>query len=175
MTKKKDLKRLVRARQAKTGESYTAALAQIRPPRIETVPEATREAQAAGLRCRAFVSRRLRGESDLTALFVRLRELLEALGARACKTLVRGEPPERRIPAAIPGAVEARRFLAAVRGGTRGLSRDENLFALEWNGAVVVGGMSLLGKAPLLYLGRLDDLSLGGFELLAVSMIGIGR
>jgi hypothetical protein len=38
MTKKKELKQRVRARQEKTGESYTAALAHVRtPPPIDTI------------------------------------------------------------------------------------------------------------------------------------------
>src|SRR6266849_2482692 len=75
MTKKKDLKKRVRARQEKTGESYTVALAQLRRRRIPEAPSATAEAQAAGLRCEAVVSSKLRALGDLRTLFARLREL----------------------------------------------------------------------------------------------------
>ncbi|HEY6909995.1 MAG TPA: hypothetical protein VI356_11540 [Myxococcales bacterium] len=174
MTKKKDLKRRVRQRQAKTGESYTAALAQVRGPRIAAVPEATKEAQAAGLRCKAFVSRRLRQEPGLGELFVRVREMLLALGADACGPLLRGELASGEIPDAVRLAVESRRFLAEVRAGGRGLSRDGRLFALEWKGAVLVGGIVLAGRMPLICVGSLDDLRHGGLGLEAVSLMGLG-
>ncbi|HEY5678174.1 MAG TPA: hypothetical protein VIR81_15375 [Myxococcales bacterium] len=175
MTKKKDLKRRVRQRQAKTGESYTAALAQVRGPRIAAVPEATKEAQAAGLRCKAFVSTRLRQEPDLAALFARLREMLEALGAKACGPLLRGEMAPGGIPDAVRLAVESRRFLAEVRAGARGFSRDGRLFALEWKGEPIVGGILVhAGRAPLVYLGCLRDLGAGESMLGGLSLMGIG-
>jgi len=175
MTKKKDLKRRVRERQAKTGESYTAALSQVRRLRIDAVPEATQEAEAAGLRCKAFVSARLRQEHDLGALFVRLREMLAALGAEACGPLLRGELSPRAIPDGVRLAVEGRRFLAGVRSGARGLSPDGRLFALEWKGAAIVGGILLVpGRAPLIYLCGLDDLRLGGPAFAAVTLAGLG-
>jgi hypothetical protein len=165
MTKKKDLKRRVRERLEKTGESYTAALARIRKrPEIEVVPDATREAEAAGLRCNAVVSKGLRAAGDLTPLFVRIRETLSALGSSL----------ERRdaIHEATVLIEEARRFLAAVRAGARGLSRDERILALEWNGSVVVCGIVRLGRKPLLALGRLDDLK--GLPP-HLALMGIGR
>jgi hypothetical protein len=174
MTKKKDLKRRVRQRQAKTGESYTAALAQVRGPRIEAVPDATREARGAGLCCKAFVSARLRKESELPDLFVRVREMLAALGAAACGPLLRGELPPCEIPDAVRLAVEARRFLEEVRRGARGLSRDGRLFALEWKGAVIVGAIVLAGRTPLISMGSLDDLRLGSPALASLSLMGIG-
>jgi hypothetical protein len=174
MTKKKDLKRRVRERQAKTGESYTAALAQVRGPRISAVPEATKEAQGAGLRCKAFVSERLRQGGDLPALFLRVREMLEALGAPACGPLLRGELSPGRIPDAVRLGVEARRFLSEVRAGARGVSRDGRLFALEWKGAVLVGGIVLAGRTPLICIGSLDDLRPGGLAFAAVSLMGLG-
>ncbi|HET7788892.1 MAG TPA: hypothetical protein VFL36_23150 [Myxococcales bacterium] len=175
MTKKKDLKRRVRERQERTGESYTAALAQVRGPRVAAVPEATREAKAAGLRCRAFVSTRLRRETDLAALFARLREMLEALGAPACGPLLRGEMAPGGIPDAVRLAVESRRFLTEVRTGARGFSRDGRLFALEWKGEVIVGGIVVhAGRTPLIYLGCIEDLRANGAALAGLSLMGIG-
>lgn len=175
MTKKKDLKRRVRERQAKTGESYTSALAQVRGPQVAAVPEATEEAEAAGLRCKAFVSTRLRREPDLAALFARLREMLEALGAPACGPLLRGEMASGGIPDAVGLAVESRRFLAEVRSGARGFSRDGRLFALEWKGEVIVGGVIVhAGRTPLIYLCCIGDLRAGGSMLAATSLMGIG-
>ena len=163
MTKKKDLKKLVRGRQAKTGESYTAALAHVRkrPIEIEEVPDATSEARAAGLDCNAVVSK---PELKEQALFVRVREMLEALGV----PLQRLTP----VPPAVRLAVEARRFLDSVRAGSRGVSRDGSLFALEWTGRVVVGGvLGVSGRKPLLVLGLLDDIR----GMPGLSLMGIGR
>lgn len=150
MTRKKDLKKRVRERQARTGESYTAALAHIRKRtvEIEELPDATGEARAAGLDCNAVVSK---PELQEQALFVRVRELLEALGV----PLQRPTP----VPPAIKLAVEARRFLDSVRAGSRGVSKDGSLFALEWKGRVVVGGiLGVPGRKPLLALALLDDI-----------------
>ncbi len=162
MTRKKDLKKLVRERAAKTGESYTAALAHVRKPRveIEELPDATAEAKAAGLDCNAVVSK---PELKEQALFLRVREMLEALGA----PLHRLTP----VPPAVKLAVEARRFLDSVRMGSRGVSRDGSLFALEWGGRVVVGGiLGVPGRKPLLALGLLEDI-----RATPVSLMGIGR
>ena len=165
MTKKKDLKRRVRERQEGTGESYTAALAHIRKlPRIEEVPDATREALAAGLSCNAVVSKPLRAAGDLTPLFVRIRETLSALGSSLAT--------RDAIPDAMVLMAEARRFLAGVRAGARGLSRDERILAVEWSGIVVVCGIVRLGRKPLLALARLDDLKELPPQL---ALMGIGR
>lgn len=100
--------------------------------------------------------------------------MLEALGASACGPLVRGERAPADIPDAVRLAVEARRFLADVRAGTRGLSRDGRLFAMEWKGAVLVGGIVLAGRVPLICIGSLDDLRPGSAALEAVSLMGLG-
>jgi len=178
MTKKKDLKKRVRERKAKTGESYTAALLHVRGPRkggplIREAPDATAEAVAEGLRCTAIVSAALRALPDLRPLFARLREMLEALDADACGALLRGEAAPPRIPV-IADVPEARRFLASVRAGSRGLSRDGRLFALSWQGRTVVGWMFITGsRKPLLQLGFLDDA--GGELTQLAALIGLGR
>jgi hypothetical protein len=157
MTKKRDLKRRVRARQEKTGESYTSALAHIREPRIPEAPDATKEAVAEGLSCAAVVTPELRGMGDLRPLFARVREVLEALGSPACGPLLRGETSPRRIPEP-KDVLEAQRFLAAARKGERGLSGNGRLLALEWRGHVIVGSIWLyFGRKPLLQFSRLGD------------------
>jgi hypothetical protein len=157
MTKKKDLKRRVRARQAKTGESYTSALAHIREPRIPEAPDATKEALAEGLSCTAVVTPELRAMGDLRPLFARVREVLAALGSPACGPLLRGDASPRRMPTA-KDVLEAQRFLAAVRRGERGLSRDGRLLAFEWRGHVIVGAIWLyISRRPLLQFSRMGD------------------
>jgi hypothetical protein len=173
MTKRKDLKKRVRARQEKTGESYTAALANIRPDvHIPEAPSATAEARAAGLRCEAVVSPRLRRTGDLQPLFVRLHELLEALSPEACGPLLRGERPPLRMPT-MQDMAEARRFLAAVREGERGLSRNGQMLAFNWRERVAVAHLGIAGaRTPLVMLGVLDDEVQWPLEL---SLLGIGR
>ena len=157
MTKKKDLKRRVRARQKKTGESYTSALAHVRAPRIPEAPDATKEALAEGLSCTAVVTPELRAMGDLRPLFARVREVLEALASSVCGPLLRGEPSPRRFPE-MKNLLEAQRFLAAVRKGHRGLSDDGRLLALEWRGHVIVAATWLyFSRRPLLQLSRLGD------------------
>src|SRR5947209_590635 len=155
MTKKKDLKKRVRERQAKTGESYTAARAQVRKVHIEEAPNANDEARAEGFRGIAIVSRKLREARDLRPLFARLRELLLALEAPACGPLLRGESLPRRIPQVLD-ILRARRFLERVRAGHRGLSDDGAFFALSWNERTVVGTIILI-RGPMLQMGLLED------------------
>lgn len=172
MTKKKDLKKRVRARQEKTGESYTAALAQLRRVRIPEAPGATIEAQAAGFRCEAVVSSKLRALGDLRPLFTRLRELLEGLGAEACGPLLRGEQTPRRVPQ-VRDMIEARRFFMEVRTGKRGLGPDGRLVAFEWGGLTVLAAVSLIWRKPLLQVGLLDDVV--DWMLPPMAFMGLGR
>jgi hypothetical protein len=172
MTKKKELKQRVRARQEKTGESYTAALAQIRQPSIPEAPSATAEAVAEGLRCEAVISPKLRGLGNLRPLFARLRAMLEGLGAQACGPLLRGEAGPRRMPQ-MRDMLEARAFLGQVRTGRRGLSENGQSLALVWNEVTVVVFISLLGRRPLLQLCLLDELAEPWSVQLA--LLGIGR
>ncbi|HEY2029337.1 MAG TPA: hypothetical protein VGH20_09025 [Myxococcales bacterium] len=173
MTRQKDLKRRVRARQEKTGESYTAALSNIRRDvHIPQAPSATAEARAAGLRCEAVVTEELRRMGDLEPLFIRLRELLLALAAEACGPLIRGDALALQMPS-MKDAVEARRFLEAVRAGERGLSRNGRMVAFNWRDRVVVADLGLAGaRKPLLQLGVLGEGPLWPMELL---LTGVGR
>ena len=168
MTKKKDLKKRVRERQAKTGESYTAARAQVRRVPIEEAPNANEDARAEGFDCTAIVSKRLRAIGDLRPLFARLREMLLALNASACGPLLRGEALPHRIPQPID-LLRARRFLESARSGQRGLSSDGMFFALNWNERTVMGAIILV-RRPMLQMGLLED-ALWPVEL---SLMGLG-
>ena len=170
MTRKKDLKKRIRARMEKTGERYTAARAQLRSAQIAEAPDATAEARAEGFRGRAFVSQKLRDVGDLRPLFARLREMMEALGASACGPLFRGEPAPRRIPQ-MSDLIEARRFL---HSRELGMSRNGRFFALSWEGRLVVGAVQLMsGREPVLQLGIPDDRLRTWPDSLALA--GLGR
>jgi hypothetical protein len=180
MTKKKDLKRRVRQRKARTGESYTAALRQImKSPRvqappsasIEAAPSALAEARAEGFHGDAAVSPKLRAMGDLRPLFARLRELLQALDSPACGPLFRGESAPLRLPKPTDALLE-RDFLRRVAEGERGLGASGRIAALSWNGQVVIAQFSLFPKhTPLLLLGLADEAAWPESLLL----MGIGR
>lgn len=148
MTAKKHLKQRVRERQEKTGERYSTALAHIRgqAPAVEqqVQPEVTEWAKIEGLHCTAFVTEPLwnseRASADraawFRAAFARLRSLLLAVegapGTHAlCSAILRGEPKTVSIPHTIQEVVEARRFMAEVRAGVRGVSRNGRLVAWD--------------------------------------------
>src|SRR5262245_54747912 len=93
MTAKKDLKKLVRERQLRTGESYTAALRHVLAQRPEADPvdragtpplsviefvDLTAEAERLGLRCHATIDAALAPRVDGVELLRRMRELLVA-------------------------------------------------------------------------------------------------
>ena len=172
MTKKKDLKKRVRARQRKTGESYTTALAHLRRPGIPQAPGATAEARSAGLHCEAVVSHGLRALGNLSPLFLLFCSLIEALAPEAAGPLLRGEPAPRRIPL-MRDLIDARRFLADVRAGRRGISADRRILAFEYRGHTIVAAISAFGdRTPLVQLGLLDDAGAGWPPGLA--LLGIG-
>jgi hypothetical protein len=151
MTSKKDLKKRVHERQAKTGERYTTALAHVLAQRPEAPSSKTLEfhdvsewARLEEFRCRAAVSGFLwdLDASDAGArperfrrLFARLRSLLVSLrgemGADSfSRQLFQAEPWEKT-PNAIHELFEARRFTEQVRSGVRGVSRNGRLVAFD--------------------------------------------
>lgn len=162
MTVKRDLKRRVRERQQKTGERYTTALAHVlrqargdmseRSIEIE-MEEVTERAQAAGLRCRAFLSPELSKWKD-AKLFERLREVLAATEGdpgteRFRRVLLRGEKEDAlagQLLKHFPGTAllkqwaAARSFATNLRAGIRGPSRD---------GLMIAYDLPLPGRAPL--------------------------
>ncbi len=170
MTAKKDLKRRVRERQAKTGESYTSALAHIRSKATRTnveLPEChdvTPWAELAGLHCKAVVSDELwRAEGSLgapgerfRAVFERLRALLLAMqgepsGAELGAVILRGERGKGGIPNAMHEVMESRRFMEQVRSGVRGVSQNGRLVAFDvprGEAQVTLVGVFILSPVP---------------------------
>lgn len=182
MTAKKDLKRIVRERQAKTGESYTAALAQVRAKgsergeRVEQieVPEVTALAQQAGLTCRAFAARtacRLasseaeRGEL-LRSVFQHLKEILVVTGADPSMALLRGAlllgKPQVPAKALLSAVFTHRSFVARLRLGVGGVNADGTALAFDFpakGGTVRFVALLLPSKADgaILMLSLADD------------------
>ena len=146
MTSKRDLKRRVRERQARTGESYMtarrhvldqAASAAPREPAIPVVEmiSVTDEAARLGLKCRAVITSTLASQVNPTAVLQRVRDALRATtddpGTRILRAAAfDGQPPQigtRRFPDWID---EIRRFLARARAGIGGVSNTGNMLAM---------------------------------------------
>jgi len=140
MTAKRDLKRRVRDRQARTGESYTTALRHVRDQRATPVPvlemiDISDVGAALGLQCRIKLAPALADRIDAAAV---LRKLLAALTAtlhdRAYDlmraVLLGGANPLGRPHHLVP----ARRFIDRVRSGIGGISDHGQLLALTVDG-----------------------------------------
>lgn len=144
MTKKKDFKRLVRERQEKTGERYTAALAHFRkePPEL-------------GLHCDASASEQVDAPAALTAL----KKLLEAEEtSEVSRAILRGEDTSFTAPNFVEEINEARLFFRLVADGARGLHRNGRFAALEVEGQVVIAYFVLYpGRRPVVSLSRLGE------------------
>jgi hypothetical protein len=156
MTAKKDFKRRVRERQAKTGESYTAARANVlahadtideepraNPIAVVELVDATEEAHGLGLKCAVLVSPDLAARIPPLRMLERLRDALLATEAdpqmhlmRAA--LFRGEPPKRE-----PRSVRIRwddvaRFYDRARVGIGGLADAGDMLALQVDDTMVI-------------------------------------
>ena len=145
MTSKKDLKRLIRDRQARTGESYMAARHQVmeRLPRpafsvVEAV-DLSSEAARLGLRSPVRAYPGVTARADATVVLERLRDVLLATTSDPTteplrSQLIHGEPP--RLPRLPPSELleEEGRFIVRARAGIGGLSDSGRLLALPIDG-----------------------------------------
>jgi hypothetical protein len=157
MTAKKDLKRRVRERQARTGESYAAARAQVvaqAPKPAEPEPEPasqsaipfeelidlTTRAAAIGIKCRVAMSSRLTGRIDPDQTLVRIRDALLATdedpATRTLRTVVlRGEHVHAPAGARVQDWFgSTRRFVARALAGIGGVSEHGNMLAITVDG-----------------------------------------
>src|SRR5688500_15727720 len=127
MTAKKDLKRRVRDRQARTGESYAAARANVVAQApvetaipVEEIVDLTDEAAALGVKCRVGASHRLVGRVDARAMLVSVRDALLATeddaALRSLRGVVlRGERPVMPTSRPQDWMGQARRFVTRMR------------------------------------------------------------
>src|SRR6185503_17963392 len=126
MTKQRDLKRLVRERQSRTGESYVTALLHVRGERRSRVPvvemvDLSEVADALGFKCRAMIVPDLAERIDVAAALMQLRTVLLTTTRDPSFDLMRavvlcGERPF----SASPTMVEALQFLERTRAGIGG-------------------------------------------------------
>ena len=146
MTAKRDLKRRVRERQARTGESYMTALRQVRSQVTPAVPEEpavsviemidiTEIAAALGIKCTATLSPTLADRIDVATALRQLRDALTVTArdpafAVMRAAVMRGENPVHR-----PTSPDAgRRFMTRVRAGIGGISEHGSMLALATRG-----------------------------------------
>lgn len=177
MTVKKDLKKRIRERQEKTGESYTTARMHVLDPAPAEAPEApkVREVslrevtlllEALGMKGQAFLSRGF-PESLARPALERLRELLLATGDEPATRWLRavlldGEPDAVDFGSLAREWGEARVFMRNLRLGLRGPSRSGRTLSFELRAdggtvTVVVTLVPSLKGTPKLLLGTADD------------------
>jgi hypothetical protein len=166
MTFRRDLKRRIRERQKKTGESYTTARAQMigehgRSSLLVELHDVTEEAKAVGFACEVRALGALcRSRKQTRQLLEQLKQILLAPidGIEALKRAVLlGEPLPART--AIDLVTHARSFLQSLRLGIRGLGAGGRIIAFDAqvDGETAVITAQLLPRhtgQPLLVLSR---------------------
>jgi hypothetical protein len=143
MTTKKTLKKRVRDRQAHTGESYTAALAQVlahvpghRDDLLVELIDLTTDAARLGFHCHVAAWPDLAARADLGLVLQQLRAALVALCDDPAIALMRAAvlegirpPTSQRSPVAL--VAEAHQFAARVRAGVGGSSTGGSMLAFQ--------------------------------------------
>ena len=165
MTRRKALKQRVRARMAKTGERYTAALSHFRAVEQVALDEPFTECAVEGLACRVRWWKHL--HPPTAPLQAELTRTLSALKGEPSAVRLTRAAFEGRAEAPLSSPGRAGALLAAVErfsSGVRGFSRDGRHLALELGGApvmvsvvaaadpllAVIGLEALVGLLPLL-------------------------
>lgn len=159
MTRQRDLKRLVRERQVRTGESYVTALRHVRVPRTEAFPvvelvDVTAIGEPLGMQCRVLVQPELAARIDVAAALRQLRSVLLTTTPdpdfdlmRA--VVLRGERPY----SAPPTIADGLRFLVRLRAGIGGVCPSGRIVAFSVAGASGVEQVVfLLWIMPVRYL-----------------------
>ncbi len=135
MTKQRDLKRLVRDRQQRTGESYMAALRRVRGQRPNGIPvielvDVTDVGAALGVKCRVMVLPELAERVDVTEMLLQLRTVLLTTTRDHAFSLMRsvvlcGERPF----ASMPTLQDVLRFSDRTRVGMGGICDSGRMLA----------------------------------------------
>jgi len=139
MTERRDLKRRVRERQARTGESYMTALRHVQEGRPGVIPtielvDLTELGAPLGFKCRLAMFPGLAERVDAAAMLVRLRDALLATEGDRSLSLLRRVTlggARARMPASMGGALEeVRQFVDRARAGIGGVSESGRMLAL---------------------------------------------
>jgi hypothetical protein len=142
MTEKRDLKRRVRDRQARTGESYMTALRQVKAQRPPTFPvvefvDLTEIGTPLGFKCRVLMFPGLADRVDAASALAKLRDVLLMTDRDRSLELfravaLRGEPRRFRVTQDLLD--EGRRFVVRARAGLSGVSDGGRMLALHIDG-----------------------------------------
>jgi hypothetical protein len=174
MTKKRDLKRLVRERQARTGEAYVTALRHVRGPRPGAIPvseyiEITEVGELLGMECRVMLLPELAERIDVATTLRQLRSVLLTTTPDPAFDLMRAVVLRGEHPRSWPPSLEERlRFLVRLRAGIGGVCPSGRIVALTvWGPAGAEQVVFLLwltpfrhARLPILVV-TLADFSLG--------------
>jgi hypothetical protein len=138
MTARRDLKRRVRERQARTGESYMTALRHVldnRPavPVVELI-DITDIAAALGIACKARLTPTLADRIDAASALRQLRDALVATLHDPALDLMRRVVLGGESPTIKPTSIDTRRFMTRVRAGIGGVAEHGRLLALAVDG-----------------------------------------
>jgi hypothetical protein len=144
MTIKRDLKRHIRERQAKTGESYLTARGHVlaqRPgdpiPVVEPI-DATEAAAQLGLRCRVLIFPKLVARFEIRALLGRVRDAILVCDSDLLRDLAihgQSKPMPLRW---LADRVATRRYRERVRAGIGGVGHGGYSLALHADGVAVM-------------------------------------
>lgn len=156
MTQRKDLKRRVRDRMAKTGERYAAALRQVQA-KVEPELEADSYLLKSPLRCQLVASREVYRRvlpDQGAALAERFAQVVRALEGDPSGVLFRraaaGELAEPRPAVAVlrwrERFSERVRYAQRLELGLRGVSADGCILAFEDEGRLVVASLALFSS-----------------------------
>jgi hypothetical protein len=190
MTQQKDLKRRIRDRMAKTGESYTAARAHVlgeRPAEVTPPPplsdglrpasgsvipvvepiDATEEAVALGLKCRVLANDGISAGRALGRLHDALMTIDDADLEPFRAVALHGRRP---LPAR--WSIEAaRKFFARARAGIAGVGPNGWSLAFVVDGEMLLANISLMrGGAPTIWLRRIEHAALDEVALTAITL-----
>jgi hypothetical protein len=143
MTQHRDLKRLVRERQARTGESYVTALRHVRGERASAIPvvelvDLSELAQTLGLTCDVLILPEVFHRIDPSAVLLQLRTVLRATAADPAFAVMREVVLEGRTRPRLPRAPDDTvQFAARLRGGIGGVSNNGRSLAFAVTGRQV--------------------------------------
>jgi hypothetical protein len=154
MTRRKTLKQRVRARMAKTGERYTAALSHFRSVEQLELEVPFTELAVEGLACPVRWWKHLKPPTP--PLQAELTRTLRALRGEPSAVLFTGAAIEGRAEAPLPSPGRAGALLAAIErfsSGVRGFSRDGRHLALELGGAPVMLSVQAVPRPMLAVIG----------------------
>jgi len=174
MTAKKDFKRRVRERQAKTGESYTAARAQVMaqagggettveepkdeskrsPISVVELVDASEEAHSLGLACDVLVSPKLAAHIPPIEILEQLLEALLATENDPQLSLLRGALFRGESPPANPQLnmrarwEDTKRFFTRAGVGIGGINGEGDILALQVEDTMVLVQISAVPHMP---------------------------